>query len=228
MKQLLFFGLVFFLSFDIVAQDEHRKPSWSPPLPEKRKMPKSSMSLNNKLLQKEDIQVESISFDPTPVTGTIPGLNDNTIKPLDIESVEIEPVEVKAPPIDRTEVSEEPINRPITEEAEKAIASTQSEIVGAQAPSQNILLREDKPGEKTVIKSATGTHDSGYSWTVVKSLPLTTPKAFQSSKTTVHLHVTINPAGPVVAVSTASANQNILLSIHASRSLHNWRLQAPQ
>ena len=241
MKKLLPISLMFFLSLNLLAQEQQRKPSWSPPLPEKRKMLKPSVGLDNQLIKKEEIEMETISFEPDPILTT-PAENTAIDANKSIE-IPVQTLEVEAP------VDEPDTETILTEQQPQAIDRTNTDrtletqpveskpaVIADKTPANvsdtPLMIANNTPiqGEKTVIRSKRNTNqeDSNYSWTVVKSLPLNTPKAYQSGKTTVQLYVTIDSNGRVVAVSPASANENRMLAMHASRSVQKWRFEAPK
>ena len=206
MKQLLMICFVVLFSLEAFAQDE-KKPSWSPPLPEKRKVLKPKVGLDKGLTQKEDIQVDAVSFDSEFTTDQDASVENS----LDTESI-VAPLDIDA--ADITISSEE-----IQDTIESNGSAVSSEAITEADPAQQAIIR-------SIATNRSGNSD--YSWTLLESSPVKAPRTAQNDADTVHLYVTINSDGRVVAVSPASANGNQRLAMHASRWVQKWVFEAPK
>lgn len=202
------------LSLNATAQEQEKRPSWSPPLPEKRTIPKSAVGLNKDLAEKEDITVDTATFDSDFSATDDTAIEDS----LQINSTIIEPIDIDPADITSTPVDDIQDNTDTSSSLSEAVISSER------------IADQNNPGAKAIISATTANRslNSAYAWTVIQSSPLRAPQTSRNSRTTVHLYVTINTDGRVVAVSPASANEDQRLAMQASRSVQKWRFEPPR
>lgn len=223
MKQLFLILLILFLPFASYA--EKLRPSWSQGLPDKPTAAPKNIS-------------HKINHDNLPDEPTIETYEPNTEIDLEIN-------------LNRNDINLSRKQQATQAVSEKSILTIQQRhmkktIITTTEPKQKITSqsqihpKNSKPETESSSVTAQATTQSNepkqapnstypaYTWNILKSMPITSPKSYHTDQSTVQLIVTIDPSGRVIQTKPTARNEDRVLARHAMRSIKKWRFDAPE
>lgn len=196
-----FIIFAFLMTSNTQAQSEQKRPSWSQGLPERE----TTLSAGQPVITLKAEQNSQEVASPTIENATT-------------ERPEIELEAFKAPQLNYKIQLDEPIKA-----NEIEVSVEEREVIARRAGPDSRVRKNTQDFNSKTVNSL---HDD-YSWKVLSTTPIEMPGQLSNTES-INVDIHINPDGSVEKVTTNDPNVSSRMLKYASKSIENWKFEAPE